>query len=620
MTAPIWGLPWHGLYSSGTLKLKNDDLITYPNAATSSIGGSNSVLGERYGSTVRVRRPGWQDPARSPEDLVSDALAGKDWRGEAMLSGASMMLGGKYLNGWIYFCTDGSRWLIQYEQATVNTTTASIRLLMRPFGRIGEPDEPVQETVSVNPGQSMPGFTGIAAYWAGVRTVTDSAAEPLMALRLWDAASDGSRVAFQISMSRPRFAPSYNPQLAVGWLEVLVTGGSATEAPSPELTVMYSRAQTLATVTDTEDVTVARIYLVTEIVREPDPDPPAFALAEFAQYPDKVFYKSTSTNHLEEATSSISSSSANGYLLRGSRTAAFSPRVVSVWYDTDGLPQPVTVSADLTLTLGAETEFRSGGSVVTLSVDRFNDGSIIPYQTTNTVEPDVADIVQDFVETLEIRLTGPNGEIAKTAQLEGSWSMTATRDGFGGSGNARWLYTSHGGDWSCDFDGAAYAGPQPAYASMSGIMDTYTTSRLASFLDLPSAALPFASCWLDRPGWYPSASGDWAPGNPYSGMTLQPWQNLGGTPPFRWYAVGAFMRASITPTMQGWLNLSGPNTGSGLAAVTIKHSAILTPTGMDSREWSGPTSFGGEAWALHGSRDPMTGECARFHSVQVCYV
>lgn len=122
------GLPHHGLASAaGTLTLPNGQTIAYPAPPSPDV--------------YVVRRPGWVAPERTPEQLADDAAGGREWRDYALLQGTfgatQVHLGGKAVNGWIWFDPDGRRWLVSALSLGNTLTANAVQLQFRRFGEFG---------------------------------------------------------------------------------------------------------------------------------------------------------------------------------------------------------------------------------------------------------------------------------------------------------------------------------------------------------------------------------------------------------------------------------------------------------------------------------------------------
>lgn len=137
------GIPYHGLATGGTLTLPNAETIPHPQPAS--------------GDVYIVRRPHWTAPERTPEQLAADAAAGQQWRDYAILSGrirsgvdipTNMLLGGKRLDGWIWFDPDGQPWRVRVSNWGSYTDNAArvMTLQFDKFGIIGGTPESFTRT------------------------------------------------------------------------------------------------------------------------------------------------------------------------------------------------------------------------------------------------------------------------------------------------------------------------------------------------------------------------------------------------------------------------------------------------------------------------------------------
>ena len=90
------GLPYHGLSLNGRLILSNGD--------------NKFFTSPTDGNTFVVRNSSAPGVNRTAEQLVADALAGKEWRDYGLISGSLRQIGGKEfgLGSWIYSDPSGA--------------------------------------------------------------------------------------------------------------------------------------------------------------------------------------------------------------------------------------------------------------------------------------------------------------------------------------------------------------------------------------------------------------------------------------------------------------------------------------------------------------------------------
>lgn len=219
----VWGWPWHGLIrpaanpSQGEIVLPNGQTREHP------LTGSTNY---------RIYVPGTPEVVRSPEQLAADQAAGRQWWNEAILSGTSLY--GKGLGGWLYCSPDGSRWIIDLAGGQA-----------RRMGEVGKPPQTKAMAVSwpVDNGQSTPSL---------------DFGEGELPYSQWpvpiDIRSDGRAAILMLYVRDVAYGPLERP-MPVGFLLVEVTGGASTPFAA-NVTVLYTRAETLGTSGYTSDLVV----------------------------------------------------------------------------------------------------------------------------------------------------------------------------------------------------------------------------------------------------------------------------------------------------------------------------------------------------------------------------
>ena len=226
----IWGHPWHGLVKSGTLTLPNGQQVAYPQP----VGGDTHLLAV----------PGVQPVERTPDELIEDAAAGRQWWTAVTLSGRQSQLYSKPLGAgrWIYVDPDGVRWLVS---TSLNNNAADIQrmaqtITLARFGEFyGAPEVHTYSVPALYVGQDYP----------EVFSSESSPLEPGAILgSLFSTHPSGQAAAFVLTAV---YAPvnRINPLRPVGWLELTLSGPGG--ACSVQLGVLHTRAATLGEVTNT---------------------------------------------------------------------------------------------------------------------------------------------------------------------------------------------------------------------------------------------------------------------------------------------------------------------------------------------------------------------------------
>lgn len=184
----IWGHPWHGLVgvsALGQLTLPNGQLRTYQQPGWPAVPGVTPRSSSR-GMTHLVRVPGVAPPVRSEDEQAADAVAGRQWRSEAMLSGGRLQLYGKPLDGWIYIDPEGARWLVRCPQLAEGAAAASVwTVTLTRFGALGAPGETyTHEVASPFPGKTAR-LEAISPVGNHVVVAIDVAAAPFELAAAW---------------------------------------------------------------------------------------------------------------------------------------------------------------------------------------------------------------------------------------------------------------------------------------------------------------------------------------------------------------------------------------------------------------------------------------------------
>lgn len=602
MTVPTWGTPWHGVFTEGSLRLPNGVTRPYPGVVLNT-AQPNSFSGR----THRVRRPDWEDPVRTAEEFAQDELHGKQWRGEAMLCGLDLSIYGKAVNGWIYFAADGSRWLIQHFNTSISGNI-NIVLRMRPFGRVGAAPDWVTRNLSVDALQSPKLFVGLAALYSGVRSNASFTDEPLPTVRLWDMSSSGKRAVFRLSLPRANFWPGTGaPPIAVGWLEVVVSGGDSTTAPSASLAVLYSRNETLGSVesVETDGLQTVEAGITYSYSDAPDTAPPASITAAYPPSSGYSYVTRTSIalpvigHELSMPLKASGSSTSSGSL--ASRLVG---RIFAVWYDSAELPQPVMLDIDWGTNLDAAHVAAATGNSVVKFVRNPGGGQGFVYSSEDTTLV-TAELSTVAVGYLECRLRHGADVVTTRSECRLTQQQLVTFASATG-----WAYNPV--DISVGLSGESHA--------FSGAGSGTATSEIAypSLSPLPlampsetAADVRAYATWVDWAGWQIN-----------NGGAVNMWGQARQAPPTSGDVAGAFALRLIpvAPHIAGWITYGGARSVGGTSWQVEQHE-VLTPTGVDARTYSaGYGSWASSGWNLHASRDPLTGAVARFYPRQVCYV
>lgn len=226
---PPWGWPWHGRATRATpfspliLTLNNGTTRVHPGPV------------ENGNYTYRLRVPGVPAVVRTPDELAADYALGREWRNEAIMLGRPFQLHGRELGGWIYCAPDGTRWIIDLDNAQAKR-----------FGVLG--GTPQVQALSVtwpsDLGQDTPALEGFVRRWSSAI----------------DVSPDGRRAIFMLYVTDERWSEVVRP-VPTGFLLVTVSGTAGGISIATE--VLRTREQTLGTPVYEFAITQAQHFLPT---------------------------------------------------------------------------------------------------------------------------------------------------------------------------------------------------------------------------------------------------------------------------------------------------------------------------------------------------------------------
>ena len=232
----MWGHPFHGLVQSGMLTLPNDDTLIYSQPSSADAWA--------------LHLAGVPELTRTAEQLAQDAELGHQWLHKVVLSGQVPQVYGKALVGsapaWLW--RDGAGVVWQFSLPRLSTYQTSIRVVVRKFGRFGEPAfTPVNVDLShaVDDG----------AFAVDLST-TNNNNEPDTVLRICDITEDGGSVIVGIfrdprqTTFTPRGGSTYilraPVESALGFLRIDAAAGET--VPSLTLNTLRNHRASLGTV------------------------------------------------------------------------------------------------------------------------------------------------------------------------------------------------------------------------------------------------------------------------------------------------------------------------------------------------------------------------------------
>lgn len=227
--------------------------------------------------THLLKVPGLPDLDMTEEQWEAEAAVGRVWQNYALLSGSTLQLFGKPLNGWVVIDEAGGRWLVRTSPSVVNgrinkDNALTLTLSIVPFGYLGW-DEYAPVTVSTTLADIGQASTG--------ETVMPG--DPEVVMRVGSISSNGRKVVIELhswvntgntNISPQNFMPS-----GFLMLELSGTGPSFTAS----LTVLRTRATVCGstikpTITGTWAQWAVAFVKVSEV---PDPAHPGYDFVTF---------------------------------------------------------------------------------------------------------------------------------------------------------------------------------------------------------------------------------------------------------------------------------------------------------------------------------------------------
>ncbi|WP_425056626.1 hypothetical protein [Pseudomonas abyssi] len=242
MTLPVWGCPWHGLWRNQVVEL--------PNGGTRP--GSN-ISGLLSGNTFLQRMPWAPGAERSPEDALADAAAGRQWLDYFLVSGGA---NGRRVygqldfwwrgsgEGWVYAAPNGTAWAVWYSGLVLSASAWDGQLHASQIGAFAPGAVVHSHPLNLaDTGQSVPALTSVTDNGVQLpRAVSDQVVDVL---------PDGSRAIIGVFHDASHGAGSANGLLVIprGFYLVELSGTPGVDF-SASISVLYTRAQTLGTLSD----------------------------------------------------------------------------------------------------------------------------------------------------------------------------------------------------------------------------------------------------------------------------------------------------------------------------------------------------------------------------------
>lgn len=377
----VFGVPWHGLVRDGVLELPNG--LTRPHGAPAG----DDV---RYGDTVLVRMPWAPGAERSAEDAAADEAAGRQWVQYAILGGGEFKLHGKPLPNrsssqmsWLYGAPDQTVWEVSFSRFSAraqssNRSSIPVGINLRRFGHIPARSTTQYVWLGDYPiSQQEPSFT----VGDSGRTYAD----------LMDVMPDGSKAIIALY-----YAPNAvlsNPRLACPVYPIGIWMVSLSGVPGRDLAAQFIELKTRAE-----------------------------CIGDLTVVDSRVSGPSTVYNHRAERTGEDVwthwyEERDGGYQYYPTLRYALRNKILAMWFDDDGNPQPVTLSHDYVRTEDYTEEASQRGGPATSDRQQGN---------WSLSSPIYIDQVRTSVinETLSVVLSYQGSSVRWDASSSGSYIRT----------------------------------------------------------------------------------------------------------------------------------------------------------------------------------------------------
>jgi len=346
----IWGTPWHGLVTSGSMALPN---------ATERLYTAGTE-----GDVIAFRPPGTLPVVRTPSGAAVDAQSGYQWYDYALITGRTQRrLYGRVIGihgAWLYAAPTGSRWLMQIDELpaaskdvtapwalTITATRfgdiATGTVITGEYGALGTATE--QHTLTCTLAdwqQDIAGKAGGDYSLSGV-----SGAVTTCAVWLEDASLSGAKAVLMVGLGYPADTVR---RRSTGFLEITLTGTPGVDGMAT-IAVARTRAQTLGAVTYVEAGALVNKYINAgiESVRVQDGNPPACDEAIIRHdFPIDLGLSDGGSWQVQFGTMT--------------RTATMTDRIIAMTYDDEELV-PTTISASNVATDSAGAPVFAGSGV-----------------------------------------------------------------------------------------------------------------------------------------------------------------------------------------------------------------------------------------------------------------
>lgn len=337
---PPWGCPWHGKVQGGQLQLPNGTSLAWPQPD----GTASGTIPDQAGYTFRQKLPGVPDVVRTAEELAADEAAGKEWRNTFIVGGTDTaalagllqwpQIHGKRVCGWIYSAPGGGRWLIK-GSGTFGFSqggTLTIPLTVLRFGDFGA--------------AFAAHFLNITATSAAMGQLTPSVSSTAIKAKVEDISPAGDKAIVMLYIGN---------KTPIGFLLLTLSGTPGVDFVA-SVTTLKTRSQTLGAVTISNGVTATKMLAYhdfTTTVNDQRGAYPSCGYVETIHTPTAV---------LREP---LPGESSNVMVGNGENRITVAGRIMAMWFDDAGIPQPLTLDSEQVYSLSAPVPVNSvSGRVV----------------------------------------------------------------------------------------------------------------------------------------------------------------------------------------------------------------------------------------------------------------
>lgn len=336
MSLPVWGVPWHGRVQGGQLQLPNGTSRAWPQPD----GTSSGSIPDHAGYTFLQKLPGVAEIVRTTEEQAAEDAAGMEWRDSFIVSGTDTgstagalvwpQIHSKPLGGWIYSAPGGGRWLVKgggtYSFSQGGTLNIPLRLVR--FGDFGGTPATINLTASASS--------------SAMGQLTPDVSSTALRAKVEDISPAGDRAIVMLYLGN---------KTPIGFLLLTLSGTPGVDFVAA-LSALKTRAETLGTVTQSDTITYARMA--------------AYHSFTTTESGDNTIYTPTAYIKL-----STGAEAENVTVASGEMHITVTGRIVAMWFDLAGTPQPLTLDSMQSYSVDAPLPVNEVSGQVVLSPSGF---------------------------------------------------------------------------------------------------------------------------------------------------------------------------------------------------------------------------------------------------------